>query len=248
MSPQDWRLPGTSALTTFTAWPARVSSWAAARPTTPAPTTMTSLISARDPTRSPPPGRGAVARAIRGPVAAVIYPQRTVGSGGLSMTASVPALGREAELAALAALLDEARRGTGGALVVRGEPGVGKSLLLATVMDGAEDVTLLSATGVQSESDLAFGALSALLRPLLDGIDQLPAVQADSLRAAVGLASRGARGAAARVMPPWSACWPPRRARGRCSSSPTTCSGSTRRHATRSCSRPAAWTPMPWPS
>ncbi len=105
------------------------------------------------------------------------------------MTASVPVLGRDAELAALAALLDEARRGTGGALVVRGEPGVGKSLLLATVMDGAGDVTLLSATGVQSESDLAFGALSALLRPLLDGIDQLPAVQADSLRAAVGLAS-----------------------------------------------------------
>jgi hypothetical protein len=40
---------------------------------------------------------------------------------------------------------------------------------------------------VQSESDLAFGALSALLRPLLGGIDELPAVQADSLRAAVGL-------------------------------------------------------------
>ena len=106
------------------------------------------------------------------------------------MTASVPALGRETELAALAALLDEARQGTGGALVVRGEPGVGKSLLLATVMDGADDVTLLSATGVQSESDLAFGALSALLRPLLGGIEQLPAVQADSLRAAVGLASQ----------------------------------------------------------
>ena len=112
-----------------------------------------------------------------------------MGSGGLSTTASVPALGREAELAALAAVLDEARQGAGGALVVRGEPGVGKSLLLATVMDGAGDVTLLSASGVQSESDLAFGALSALLHPLLDGIDQLPDVQADSLRAAVGLAS-----------------------------------------------------------
>jgi predicted ATPase len=114
------------------------------------------------------------------------------GSGfrGLSMTASIPALGREAELAALAGLLDEARQGTGGALVVRGEPGVGKSLLLATVMDGADDVTLLCATGVQSESDLAFGALSALLRPLLGGIEQLPAVQADSLKAAVGLASQ----------------------------------------------------------
>ena len=105
------------------------------------------------------------------------------------MTASVPALGRESELAALTGVLDDARHGTGSALVVRGEPGVGKSLLLATVTDGAGDLTLLSATGVQSESDLAFGALSALLRPLLDGIDRLPAVQADSLRAAVGLAA-----------------------------------------------------------
>ena len=105
------------------------------------------------------------------------------------MTTSVPALGRESELATLASVLDGARHGTGGALVVRGEPGVGKSLLLAAVGDGAEDLTQLSATGVQSESDLAFGALSALLRPLLDGIERLPAVQADSLRAAVGLAA-----------------------------------------------------------
>ncbi|HEY1715424.1 MAG TPA: AAA family ATPase [Solirubrobacteraceae bacterium] len=112
-----------------------------------------------------------------------------MGSGGLSITASVPALGRESELAALTGVLDGARHGTGGALVVRGEPGVGKSLLLATVTHGAGDLTVLSATGVQSESDLAFGALSALLRPLLDGIDRLPAVQADSLRAAVGLAA-----------------------------------------------------------
>jgi hypothetical protein len=44
-------------------------------------------------------------------------------------------------------------------------------------------MTLLSATGVQSESDLAFSALSALLRPLMDGIDGLPGVQAESLRA-----------------------------------------------------------------
>ena len=43
---------------------------------------------------------------------------------------------------------------------------------------------------MQTESDLAFGALSALLRPVLGAMDELPAVQADSLRAAVGLASR----------------------------------------------------------
>ncbi|HTU97647.1 MAG TPA: AAA family ATPase [Solirubrobacteraceae bacterium] len=112
-----------------------------------------------------------------------------MGSGSLSTTASLPALGRDAELAALADVVDGARSGRGGALVVRGEPGVGKSLLLATVADTAEDLTLVMVTGVQSESDLAFGALSALLRPLLDGIGRLPAVQADALRAAVGLAA-----------------------------------------------------------
>jgi DNA-binding CsgD family transcriptional regulator len=112
-----------------------------------------------------------------------------VGSGPVSATPAVPVLGREDELAMLAGVLERARGGTGGALVLRGEPGVGKSLLLSTVTNAAEDFTVLAATGMQSESDLAFGALSALLRPLLGGIDALPAVQAASLRAAVGLAA-----------------------------------------------------------
>jgi DNA-binding CsgD family transcriptional regulator len=85
-------------------------------------------------------------------------------------------------------VLDHARAAHGGAIVVRGEPGVGKSLLLRAVSAAAPDFTVLSAAGVQSESDLAFGALSALLGPLLAGIDDLPVVQAASLRAAVGLA------------------------------------------------------------
>lgn len=96
-------------------------------------------------------------------------------------------LGREPELAQLSELLERARRGAGGALVVRGDPGVGKSLLITAATAAAPDFTLLSVAGVQSESDLAFGALSAVLHPLLAGIDELPAVQADSLRAAVGL-------------------------------------------------------------
>jgi DNA-binding CsgD family transcriptional regulator len=112
-----------------------------------------------------------------------------VGSGPVSATPTVPVLGREHELARLEDVLESARIGAGGALVLRGEPGVGKSLLLSTVTNAAEDFAVLAATGMQSESDLAFGALSALLRPLLTGIDALPAVQAASLRAAVGLAA-----------------------------------------------------------
>ncbi|MGZ4313199.1 MAG: ATP-binding protein, partial [Solirubrobacteraceae bacterium] len=102
----------------------------------------------------------------------------------------MPGLGREAELAQLADVIEGARGGAGGALVLRGEPGVGKSLLLTTVTSAAEDFTVLSATGIQSESALAFSALSALLRPVLTGIEELPAVQAQSLHAAVGLATR----------------------------------------------------------
>lgn len=98
-------------------------------------------------------------------------------------------VGRERELTRLSELLEAARRGRGSGLVVRGEPGVGKSLLLAAAIAAAEDFTTLSVAGVQSESDLAFGTLSALLHPLLAGIGELPAVQADSLRAAVGLSS-----------------------------------------------------------
>jgi DNA-binding CsgD family transcriptional regulator len=98
-------------------------------------------------------------------------------------------LGREPELARLTQLLKQAQNGSGGALVVRGEPGVGKSLLLASATAAAQDFTVLSAAGVQSESDLAFGALSAILHPLLRGIRELPAGQAASLSAAVGLSS-----------------------------------------------------------
>ena len=98
-------------------------------------------------------------------------------------------LGRETELAQLSALLAAARDGRGGALVIRGDPGVGKTRLLGAAMESAADFAVLSAAGVQSESDLAFGALSALLRPALSAIGGLPRVQADSLGAAVGLSS-----------------------------------------------------------
>jgi DNA-binding CsgD family transcriptional regulator/HEPN domain-containing protein len=101
----------------------------------------------------------------------------------------VAVLGREGELARLSTVLQVARAGDGGALVLRGDPGVGKSLLLAATAASATGFQVLSAAGVQSESDLAFGALSTVLRPVLSGIGDLPRVQADSLGAAVGLSS-----------------------------------------------------------
>ena len=102
-------------------------------------------------------------------------------------TAHTALVGREAELSRLSALLQRARAGAGAAIVVRGEPGVGKSRLLAALSAEAGDFLRLSVAGLQSESDLAFAALATLVAPVVGGLDALPAAQADSLRAAVGL-------------------------------------------------------------
>jgi DNA-binding CsgD family transcriptional regulator len=97
--------------------------------------------------------------------------------------------GRELERAAITALLDTARRGNGGALVVRGVAGSGKSTLLASVVADATDLTVLRTSGVESESPLAFAALQRLLWPLRTRIDGLPDPQQAALRAALGEAT-----------------------------------------------------------
>jgi DNA-binding CsgD family transcriptional regulator len=94
--------------------------------------------------------------------------------------------GRAAERRAIGALLDDARISRGGALVLRGMPGVGKSALLADATARAGDLQVLRARGVESESPLAFAALHRLLRPVLGHLDRLPAPQARALLAAFG--------------------------------------------------------------
>src|SRR4051794_20968760 len=101
-------------------------------------------------------------------------------------TVPIVLAGRESERAAIAALLDTARAGGGGALVVRGVAGSGKSTLLADALAGASDLRVLRTSGVESESPLAFAALQRLLWPLRGGIDALPAPQAAALHAALG--------------------------------------------------------------
>jgi len=86
-------------------------------------------------------------------------------------------LGREPECAAVGRLLEDARAGTGGALVVRGEAGIGKSALLDFARQRAAPMAVLSATGVEAESDLAFAGLHELLRPILDHLGELPDIQ-----------------------------------------------------------------------
>ena len=95
--------------------------------------------------------------------------------------------GRDDERARLATLLDGARRGHAGTLLLHGEPGVGKSALLEDLVATAGgDVQVLRAQGVESEAPLPFAALHRLLRPVLGILDRLPAPQARALRAAFG--------------------------------------------------------------
>ena len=97
--------------------------------------------------------------------------------------------GRDPERAAIAALLDAARAGSGGALVVRGVAGSGKSALLADALCGASGTRVLRTSGVESESPLAFAALQRLLWPLRAHLDVLPDPQRAALRAALGVAA-----------------------------------------------------------
>lgn len=90
-------------------------------------------------------------------------------------------IGRDDELRALGGVL------FGGALVIRGEAGIGKSALLAEVVPAAPG-RVLRATGVESEVEIAFSGLHQLLLPVLDAVDELPEPQADALRRALGAA------------------------------------------------------------
>ena len=86
--------------------------------------------------------------------------------------------GRRKERARIAALLEDARGGHAGVLVVRGESGIGKTTLLQHAADQAGGFRLLRCTAVESEVELAFAALQQLLRPVLDQTERLPAPQA----------------------------------------------------------------------
>jgi DNA-binding CsgD family transcriptional regulator len=96
-------------------------------------------------------------------------------------------VGRDQPCLALDALLDATRSGTGGALVLTGEPGVGKTALLSYVVGRAGTVTVLATTGLESEASLPYAGLGDLLRPLLCLLPRLPRPQSRALRTALAL-------------------------------------------------------------
>jgi DNA-binding CsgD family transcriptional regulator len=95
--------------------------------------------------------------------------------------------GRDDERAMLDRLLEEARGGQSGVLVLRGEAGVGKTALLEHAIASASDFTMLRTAGVESEMELAYAALHQLCALLLDRLDRIPAPQRDALETTFGL-------------------------------------------------------------
>src|SRR5216683_7782384 len=96
-------------------------------------------------------------------------------------------LDRLPERAALSDLLDAARAGRSGVLVMRGEPGVGKTALLDYAIESAAGLRVARVAGVESEMELAFAALQQLCASMLEGLERLPGPQRDALGVAFGL-------------------------------------------------------------
>jgi DNA-binding CsgD family transcriptional regulator len=114
-------------------------------------------------------------------------------ASGSSGARSRPQLrGRRRESEVLADLLDGVRAGRSGALVVRGEEGVGKTALLEDALERAHGCRIAQVSGVESEMELPFAGLHQLCQPMLDHLERLPAPQREALAAAFGFSGGGA--------------------------------------------------------
>src|SRR5437764_6594986 len=89
-------------------------------------------------------------------------------------TSGGPLLGRKREREVLDRLLGGVRGGRGGVLVVHGEAGVGKTVLLEYAVGAAREFRIARTSGVEAELELPFAAVQQLCSPCLDLIDSLP--------------------------------------------------------------------------
>ena len=103
--------------------------------------------------------------------------------------------GRAGEQSVIAGLLTGAQVGRSAALVVRGEPGIGKTALLdyAAAAAGAAGFQVVRGAGVECEAELSFAGLHVLLGPALGKLASLPEPQRDVLAVAFGLQRPGSR-------------------------------------------------------
>jgi DNA-binding CsgD family transcriptional regulator len=96
-------------------------------------------------------------------------------------------VGRTSELARVEGTIQKAARGTSGTMAIVGEPGSGKSALLAEIAARVEGATLLRASGSEFERGMAFAGIAALLQPILGLVDDLPRAQRSALRSLLAL-------------------------------------------------------------
>jgi DNA-binding CsgD family transcriptional regulator len=96
-------------------------------------------------------------------------------------------VGRDAERERVRRVLQTAREGGSAALVVRGEPGIGKTALLLEAIGGADGMTVLRARGLEAEAELPFAGLAELCEPVVGLRERLPAAQAAALAGALEL-------------------------------------------------------------
>ena len=100
-------------------------------------------------------------------------------------------VGRDTEQQAIDGLLDGARGERSAVLVLRGEPGIGKSALLEYAAGAAGGMRLLRCVGIEAEHELPFAGVHQLVRAHVGLVDRLPAPQATALRSALGLSFDG---------------------------------------------------------
>ena len=96
-------------------------------------------------------------------------------------------LDRATETAALEGVLAAVRDGLSGVLVLWGDAGIGKTVLLEWAAGQAPDMQLARVAGIQAEMGMGFAGLHQLLVPFLGGLDGLPGPQRQALGAAFGL-------------------------------------------------------------
>ena len=98
-----------------------------------------------------------------------------------------PFLGRAEELVRLHTMVSDARNGVAGSIVVHGDPGIGKSMLLSEAVRDARGVRVVRVTGFEVEAEIAYGGLQRLGRVLSPQLAALPERQRDALLTAAGL-------------------------------------------------------------
>jgi len=94
---------------------------------------------------------------------------------------------RTSELEVFRQLLADVRRGQSAVLVVRGEPGIGKTALLGHLTAEASGFRVVRGTGVESEMELAYAGLHQLCAPILGRSDRLPVPQREALQTSFGI-------------------------------------------------------------